>query len=113
MPKTKEAKAQSVKVKPGEVKTVARPKPKTDMIRVRIDPTLKDEAETILATLGLNASDAIRLFYTQITLSEGLPFPVKVPNAETIQAMMEAEAGELIRYGSVAEMFAKMGLPIE
>jgi hypothetical protein len=35
---------------------------KTGMIRARIDPELKDCAETILDKLGLNASDAIRLF---------------------------------------------------
>jgi DNA-damage-inducible protein J len=99
MPKAKEA----------EVKA-ARPQPKTDMIRVRINPALKDEAETILAKLGLNASDAIRLFYTQITLAEGLPFPVKVPNAETRKAMKDADEGQGNRYASVAEMFKKLGL---
>ncbi len=40
--------------------------PKTATIRARIDPTLKANAEAILDTLGLNPSDAIRLFYTQI-----------------------------------------------
>jgi DNA-damage-inducible protein J len=83
---------------------------KTGMIRARIDPVLKDRAETILNKLGLNASDAIRLFYTQITLTDGLPFPVKMPNAETIEAMRAADAGEVTRYGSVAEMFAKLGI---
>ena len=83
---------------------------KTGMIRARIDPDLKDRAETILGNLGLNASDAIRLFYTQITLNDGLPFPVKVPNAETIQAIRDAEAGQGTRYASAAEMFKKMGL---
>ena len=79
------------------------------MIRARIDPELKQLAETILDSLGLNTSDAIRLFYKQITLNDGLPFPVKVPNAETIQAMRDAEAGKVTRYRSAAEMFEKMG----
>jgi DNA-damage-inducible protein J len=83
---------------------------KTGMIRARIDPALKDRAETILGHLGLNASDAIRLFYTQITLNDGLPFPVKVPNAETIQAIKDADAGQGNRYASTAEMFKKLGL---
>jgi DNA-damage-inducible protein J len=83
---------------------------KTGMIRARIDPALKDRAETILNNLGLNASDAIRLFYTQIVLADGLPFPVKIPNAETIQAMKEADAGQGNRYASTAEMFKKLGL---
>jgi DNA-damage-inducible protein J len=88
----------------------ARQRPKTGMIRARIDPALKDRAETILGNLGLNASDAIRLFYTQITLTGGLPFPVKIPNAETIQAVKDADAGKGNRYASTAEMFEKMGI---
>ena len=84
--------------------------PKTGMIRARIDPDLKGRAESILHDLGLNASDAIRLFYTQITLNSGLPFSVKVPNAETIQAMKDAEAGLGTHSKSAAEMSEKMGL---
>jgi DNA-damage-inducible protein J len=108
------AKAVAAEVTAVEVKAVGTPgvrrQPKTDMIRVRIDPTLKDRAETILGHLGLSASDAIRLFYSQITLAEGLPFPVKIPNAETRQAMNEADAGRGNRYASAAEMFKKLGL---
>lgn len=83
---------------------------KTGVIRARIDPELKGRAETILGKLGLNASDAIRLFYTQVTLTDGLPFPMKIPNTETIQAMRDADAGEVTRFGSTAEMFKKMGI---
>jgi DNA-damage-inducible protein J len=111
-PKTTKANSTKVKVSQGKVVGPAEPRRqlKTDMIRVRIDPTLKDEAEQILGKLGLSSSDAIRLFYSQITLTEGLPFPVKIPNAETRQAMNEADAGEGNRYASAAEMFKKMGL---
>jgi DNA-damage-inducible protein J len=93
-----------------KTKKVETPARLTGMIRARIDPELKQRAETILDSLGLNASDAIRLFYKQITLNDGLPFPVKVPNAETIQAIRDAEAGKGTRYKSAAEMFKKMGL---
>jgi len=89
--------------------TEARPN-KTGMIRARIDPALKDRAEAILNSLGLNASDAIRLFYTQITLTEGLPFPVKIPNAQTVHAMQAADAGKVTRHGSTAELFEKLGI---
>jgi DNA-damage-inducible protein J len=84
---------------------------KTGMIRARIDPDLKIKAEAILAELGLNASDAIRLFYRQITLSEGLPFDVRIPNAATRKAIREARAGKNLRhYGSTGEMFEKLGI---
>ena len=72
---------------------------KTEMIRARVDAKLKAEAEAVLGKLGLTASDAIRLFYRQLTLREGLPFDVKLPNAETRQAMHDLEEGkDLTRY---------------
>jgi hypothetical protein len=39
------------------------------MIRARISPDLKAEAERILDQIGLSPSDAIRMFYKQITAS--------------------------------------------
>jgi DNA-damage-inducible protein J len=75
------------------------------MVRARIDPAVKLRAETILAELGLNASDAIRIFYKQVTLQKGLPFAVLIPNEETQKAMANADAGlGLTRYPSVAAM---------
>jgi DNA-damage-inducible protein J len=100
--------------KPKKIATSAPPAEagggKTGMIRARIDPALKDRAEAILGNLGLNASDAIRLFYTQITLNDGLPFPVKVPNAVTVRAIRDADAGKVTRHASAAEMFEKLGI---
>jgi DNA-damage-inducible protein J len=65
---------------------------KTETIRARVEPELKVEAEGILDTLGLSASQAITLFYKQVTLVGGLPFPLRVPNAETRKAMKQARA---------------------
>ena len=98
---------------PGESKGViskAAEAGKTVQIRARIDPALKLHAEAILEEIGLNASEAIRLFYRQITLSDGLPFPVKIPNARTVQAMRDADAGRVTRNGSVAELFEELGI---
>ncbi len=63
---------------------------KTETVRARMEPDLKHEAEKILNKLGLNASQAITLFYRQITLRKGLPFDVRMPNAETRAAMEDA-----------------------
>ena len=66
----------------------------TGVIRARVDPALKIRAEAVLNKLGLNASDAIRLLYKQITLRKGLPFDVKIPNAATRRAMKELDEGK-------------------
>ena len=60
---------------------------KTAMIRARMEPNLKHDAEEILHSLGLSTTEAITLFYKQIALHRGLPFAVKLPNEETLAAL--------------------------
>ena len=63
----------------------------TTEIRSRIEPELKDEAQDVLSRVGLNISDAIRLFLRQVIVAQGLPFEVRnAPNAATQAAMLEA-----------------------
>lgn len=81
--------------------------PKTEMIRARVEPELKHEAEEVFATLGLSATQAITLFYKQVSLHHGLPFDVKIPNAATREAIRQAQAKDgLTRYGSVKDLMA-------
>ena len=74
-------------------------------IRSRIEPDLKENATRVLASCGLNISDAVRLFLRQVVAQNGLPFEVKAPNAVTIAAMEEADSGHLPHFGSVQELF--------
>jgi DNA-damage-inducible protein J len=84
---------------------------KTGMIRARVSPELKAEAEGILAEIGLSSSDAIRMFYKQVTLQKGLPFAARIPNATTRKALRDAEAGRgMTDYDSVDEMFKDLDL---
>ena len=64
--------------------------PKTAMIRARVEPALKREAEELFSTLGMSATEAITLFYRQVTMHRGLPFDVRVPNEETLEALRDA-----------------------
>lgn len=54
---------------------------KTSNLYARIEPEVKEEAESILAALGIPASNAINMFYKQIILNRGIPFEVKIPPA--------------------------------
>lgn len=67
---------------------------KTEMIRARVEPELKRQTEQVFLKLGLSATEAITLFYRQVTLHQGLPFAVKIPNSETIAALRQAQAEE-------------------
>ena len=77
----------------------------TEKIQARIEPALKEAAETIFKKLGLSSTDAIRLFYKQVELREGLPFPVELPNKKTIAAMRELERGGGKRFKTTKALF--------
>ena len=66
---------------------------KTEFIRARVEPELKYRAEEVFSKIGLSTTEAITLFYAQVTLHGGLPFAVRVPNSETIEAMRQAGTG--------------------
>jgi DNA-damage-inducible protein J len=76
----------------------------TTEIRSRIEPELKDEAQAVLGRVGLNISDAIRLFLRQVVAVKGLPFDLReVPNATTQAAMLEARQVRA-RYSTAQEL---------
>ncbi len=60
---------------------------KTTAITVRLDPQVKKDAQAILTDLGLTTTQAVSLFFKQISLNKGLPFAVEIPNEQTIQAI--------------------------
>ena len=59
---------------------------KSANLYARIEPEVKDQAEQILASLGIPASNAINMFYKQIILQRGLPFAVKLPAEKPVEA---------------------------
>lgn len=87
---------------------------RTAHINVRTEPETKQNAESILKKLGMTTSEAINLFLRRIIMTNGIPFEVRIPNAETIEAMQDIENGQnLTSADSTEEMFDKLGFPIE
>jgi DNA-damage-inducible protein J len=58
---------------------------------IRIDQNKYTQAKEILKYLGLSYSQAVNIFNSMVVSTKGLPFEVKIPNDETIQAMEEAK----------------------
>lgn len=82
---------------------------KTATVHARVEPSLKRGAEAILKKVGLTPSEAITLFFTQVTLNKGLPFPIHVPNRATQKSIREARAGKnLVSFDSVESWKRKM-----
>ncbi|MBS3984773.1 MAG: type II toxin-antitoxin system RelB/DinJ family antitoxin [Selenomonadales bacterium] len=64
----------------------------TTNVSIRIDVQLKKQAEELFSDLGLNMTTAMTIFLRQAVRSQGIPFEIsRVPNADTIAAMKEAE----------------------
>jgi DNA-damage-inducible protein J len=78
------------------------------VVRARINETIKEEAATVLATMGLTVSDAFRLMLTRVAIEKTLPFEPLIPNKETIQAMREARKGKLDAFDSVDDLMADL-----
>ncbi len=83
---------------------------KSAMIRARTEPGLKAEAEKIFHQLGLTCSEAINLFFAQITLRKGIPFDIAVPNKTTLKAMKDVEEKKTTQAKDIKDLFKKLGI---
>jgi len=79
-----------------------------EVVRARIDASLKREATTVLSGMGLSVSDAIRLLLVRVASEKALPFDVRVPNAKTRAAMREAREGKVERFDSIDALMADL-----
>ena len=85
--------------------------PKTEFVRARIEPVLKRNAEDVLAKLGLTTTQAITLFFKQLELRQGLPFPVEMPNRETRETFEKTDRGENLESCADADdLFRKLNI---
>ena len=81
---------------------------KTEIICARMEPELKQEAEKIFSALGLSPTQAITLFYKQVTFYHGLPFTVRIPEEETLEAINQMRSGkDLIEYSDIDELMTE------
>ena len=86
---------------------------KTATLNMRVDPSVKEEAERVYAQFGMNLTDAVNVFLHKSIMEGGLPFELRQPrfNAETEAAMREAReiaAGRVAasRYVSASQALA-------
>jgi len=84
---------------------------KTAIIRARIEPELKERAESIFRRLGVSTTQAIAMFYKQVTLRKGIPFDIAIPNETTQRTFEATDAGrDIILCKNAEDMFKKLGI---
>ena len=65
---------------------------KSTNLYVRVEPNIKENAETILSQLGIPMSNAVCIFLKQVILHRGLPFDVALPTSQPFDISMLTEA---------------------
>ena len=73
----------------------------TSAVYARIDTNLKENAEGILTQLGITPSSAIQMLYSQIVLTKGMPFDLRIPDRKptAISSMTQEQLDEELRKG--------------
>ena len=89
---------------------------KTAMIQTRVNVDLRNEAESLFESFGLDTTTAIRLFLKQVVNQRKIPFDIlpekETPNKETRMALQEAD--ELLqnpntkKYESFSEILSEV-----
>lgn len=98
----------------------------TSAVYARIDTGVKENAENILAQLGITPSSAIQMLYSQIVLTRSLPLNLQLPvvkptaigsmtqselNAELIKGEESIKAGKTYTADEVdAELAKEFGI---
>ena len=79
----------------------------TTNLNIRIDKTIKDQAEEIFNELGLNMTTAVNMFLRTAIREHGIPFELKleVPNEVTAAAI---EEGRRVMADSTAPRYSSM-----
>ena len=85
---------------------------KSANVVARIEPDIKEQAESILAEMGISASLGINMFYHQIIKVRGLPFtPTADANiSKSIEEMTDKEFNERMSTG-LSQARASEGSP--
>lgn len=83
---------------------------KTEPTSLRLDADAKKAAYAVFEQVGLKPAQAVNLFLRQVALHKGLPFPIAVPNADTLAAMDELDHGGGKSFVATDDFYRDLGL---
>lgn len=86
---------------------------KTANVLARVEPDVKEQAEAIMAKLGVPASTVINMLYKQIIMTRSIPFSLSVPSAPIARDEMDTAAFDAMMNEGLAQAKAGQGLPLE
>jgi DNA-damage-inducible protein J len=74
------------------------------IVRSRIDPLIKAQADQLFEHMGLTLSEAIRLFLYQSVAEKRIPFYISMPNEKTREVLKQCEHGQNISITSLEQL---------
>lgn len=86
---------------------------KTANVLARVEPNVKEQAEAIMAQLGVPASVVINMLYKQIIMTKSIPFSLSVPSAPVARDEMDKESFDAMMRQGLKEAKADMSKPID
>lgn len=92
---------------------------KSANVVARVEPEIKQQAENILAEIGLSSSSVINALYKQIIIQKGIPFSMVTYQTKATNAMVDKEQLNILlaeglrqakanEGGDLAEMFSEI-----
>lgn len=84
-------------------------------VQVKVDDALRDNAQAVAASMGLDLASAVRMFLTQMVRENGLPFkPVGDPfYSERNQAALAKSVAQLKAGQTVSKTLAELESMVE
>lgn len=86
---------------------------KTANVMARVEPDVKEQAEAIMAKLGIPASTVINMLYKQIIMTRSIPFSLSIPYAPIARDEMDTAAFDAMMGEGLAQAKAGQGVPLE
>ncbi len=86
---------------------------KTANVLARVEPDVKEQAEAIMAKLGVPASTVINMLYKQIIMTRSIPFPLSVPNAPIARDEMDKASFDAMMGEGLAQAKAGQGQSLD
>ena len=86
---------------------------KTANVLARVEPEVKEQAETILNQLGVPASVVINMLYRQIILTRSIPFPLSLSCRPVTRDEMSDEAFHSMMAKGFEQAMANDSRPLE
>ena len=85
---------------------------KTANVIARVEPEIKEKAETIMSKLGVPASVVINMLYKQIVMTKSIPFSLSIPAAPVARDEMDAYTFDAFMQTGLDEAKADFSRPV-